>query len=54
MVSKIGSKIFKVFDGSGDVSAWLKKLELVAKLQKVTCSKFSPTVFWKRILWPYT
>lgn len=35
MAAKIAGDIVKPFSGDGDIVAWLKKVELVAKLQKV-------------------
>ena len=36
MAAKITTEMIKPFTGDGDVVAWIKKVELVAKLQKVT------------------
>ena len=36
MASKVTTDMVKPFDGSGDVVAWLTKVKLVAKLQKVS------------------
>ena len=36
MASKITSDMIRAFTGEGDLVAWLKKVKLVAKLQKVT------------------
>ena len=33
---KVSADVIKPFTGEGDVMAWLKKVKLVAKLQKIT------------------
>ena len=35
MASKVTSDMIKPFTGEDDVMAWLKKVKLVAKLQKI-------------------
>ena len=36
MSVKVTSDMIRPFSGEGDVVAWLKKIQLVAKLQKIT------------------
>ena len=51
MSVKVTSDMIRLFSGNGDVLAWLKKVQLVAQLQKIT-DLVSSAIFGRRGICP--